>query len=48
MGTIICIGGLLGIKNKEKGFLPYVPRKIDLEIMQLCPKRKPFIYRDRF
>ena len=41
MGTIICIGGLVGLKNKEKVFIPYSPRKIDFEIMKLSSKVNP-------
>lgn len=41
MGTIICIGGLVGLKNKEKVFIPYSPRKIDFEIMKLSTKVNP-------
>lgn len=41
MKAIICIGGLTGIKSKENVFLPYKPRKVDLEIFSLPKKEHP-------
>ncbi len=41
MRAIICIGGLSGLKSKENIFLPYKPRKVDLEIFSLSNKEHP-------
>ena len=41
MKAIICIGGLIGIKNKDNVSLPYKPNKIDYEIFSLSHKKNP-------
>lgn len=41
MGKIVCIGGLIGLKNESGKFISYNPREVDKEIIKLSSKKEP-------